>query len=268
MAKNSKELKVEFFKPGVGHLNEIYQPTGIRFALCGPPNEENVIVQTHEWVKCRDFMPDAVRAQLTGEIFEIYGFKYDPKKNPPIDLNKVRMLVSKAELKTEKDKADFEKSMESGLKILNTYERLMGLKTRSKFRYVKGDKSPWIYCWLFTGPKEWLKSPYLLSLYSFCIRLGVKNLKFDNVDQLVKEMKKCGDQGNERDNNYLKKMWNRIHLILKERKNLFLQNGKMDPIFTENVKGSFHDKTGIVSLCTAQTLKPELNKKLNELFRR
>jgi len=81
-------MKEVVWFPTSGNLSEEYQKLGFEFAFMSANYE-----QCHTFVKCRDFLQDAVLWQLEGKKKSIYNFIYDPAKQPPIDLEKMRMLV-------------------------------------------------------------------------------------------------------------------------------------------------------------------------------
>ena len=90
------KTKVEWWKAN-GGLAEIYQSTHLQFAFLSAPKDGSK--QCCAWSKCRDFLHDALRTKITGVKSSIYGFVYDVKTHPPIDLRRTRMLVKKSGVK-------------------------------------------------------------------------------------------------------------------------------------------------------------------------
>lgn len=247
-----KEIKIKRW-PENEHLNEIYQPTKMIFAFVS--SKKDGYRQCHEFVKCRDFLHDAVRASLQKKSCEIYGFKYDPEKNPPVDTAKTRMLVSKYNVLHHADKAsdkllnELKEFMTRGRDILNYYEKLAGLKRRTILHKASvGDENEDGSLWLFEGPGMWMRSSYLVSMFSFLIRLGAKNVSVENIDNDFKKLM------NEKDNydndvNYLKFCANKLVTVMKGRKELFWNKPILKNYPNDVSISSFHNFGGIVSLC-------------------
>lgn len=255
----STKAKVDWYAK-TNSLNEIYQQTGMLFSFVTSPKAG--LKQCHQWVKCRDYLHDAVRSLYDGKSFRIYGFFYDPNENPHMDLEKMRMLVTKAGMsKTELVK--FRKFMKAGLVLLNHYEGLMGVSL-SKLQEVNKDKDK--YVWMFTGPKVWMKSPHLVSMYTFLIRLGVKDLKFKDNKELKAALKKVSQGGGDNDATYLRSMWQYLDWVAKNYKKYLLGKDGIDDIYNDgsiNVS-SFHNSGGIKSLidcCTPLKTRNETIRK-------
>lgn len=261
-----KKTTVEWFKAPKG-LSEIYQQTGMLFTFISSPEKGSKVC--HEWVKCRDFLHDAVRSQITNTPCAIYGFTFGPEKNPPIDLKKMRMLVSKDGLK-EEDIAGFAKKMQAGLSLVNHFEKHAKVSL-SKLEEIdsKGSNKKAVY--MFTGPQMWMISPFLISMYTFLIRLGDKEMAFENVAELKEKLKGLHDafkEGKLADNdaNYLGKSWDKLHMIIKNRTKLFPKKDGVHDIFhgAYNIN-SFHNYGGIWSLASCQTPDLPLNDRVREL---
>jgi hypothetical protein len=229
------------------HMAEIYQSTKFQFAFVSSPKVGNK--QCHPFVQCRDFLHDAVKSHLNKGSCSIFGFTYRYGKNPPVDMRNMRMLVTKFNMK-EQERDEFEKKMECAIKIINHYETIAGWP-KSKLRYVGNkDRSN---VWLFVGSGKWMKSPFLVSMYSFLIRLGDKYKKlgkFRDTEDLVKKLKETSTKFTDNDAKYLGPTHNKMHLIMAKADGLFLKGGKIDPTYKKKITVySFHDNCGIYSLC-------------------
>lgn len=259
--EKAKTLKPEWFKTQ-GGLNEIYQQTGMLFAFVGSPKEGFKVC--HPWVKCRDFLHDAVRSQLTGRPCAVFGFRFDPAKNPKIDLNRMRMLVTKS-LNTG-ELPEFRDKMAAALKLLNHFERYSKISL-STIQEVDAKGSGKSAIFLFTGSKMWVRSPFMISLYTLLIRLGDKKLDFKNARDLKSVLKTLKDKvKGDNDVNYIEILWSKLHPIMKNRKELFpTENGFHKIFFQETSINSFHDYSGILSLAKGITIDQELNKNLKVL---
>lgn len=256
-----KLTKVQWFR-NPQKLNEIYQQTGTVFSFASL--QEEGLTQCHEWVKCRDFLPDAVRSQITGNKCAIYGFTFDPENNPNLCLDKIKMLVSKGELKTESIPA-FKEKIKSSLKLLNHFEDIAGV---SKTKVVKVDESgqnKYKAVFLFSGPPMWLSSPFLVSMYTFLIRLGDKELEFTNNEELEKELnslviKQQKGKLNDNDACYLKNSWNKMKLIIENRSKLFPEKDNVHDVYWKKYTISeFHNRSGLNSLTICYTMDNDLN---------
>ena len=262
----AKETTIEWFKAPKS-LSEIYQQTGMLFAFVSPPGKGLKVC--HEWVKCRDFLHDAVRSQITGTSCAIYGFTFDPKKNPQIDLKKMRMLVSKDGLK-EEDIAGFRRKMQAGLTLVNHFEKHAKVAL-SKLEEIdpKGSNKKSVY--LFTGPQMWMISPFLISMYTFLIRLGDKEITFESAEELKEKLKglhSAFKEGKLSDNdaNYLGHSWDKLHMFIKNRTMLFPKKDGIHDIFHGGYNiNSFHNYGGIWSLASCQTPDKSLNDRVREL---
>ena len=263
-----KTVIVDWFS-STNSLIEAYQQTEFKFSFIGPPGENGISRQCHPWAKCRDFLPDAVRATIINKTFSIYGFNFDPIKNPILDLDIMRMLVYKSDLKSI-DKIEFEDKMFFGISLLNHYEKIMEISPSILYRTKEDYNNKPVY--LFVGNGEWMRSPFLISLYTFLIRLGDKKIVFENNQELMDKYKtliKQHESGKIYDNDigYLKSMWNILHVILENREILIHSNTTPDPIFKNlSINNSvFHNRTGIKSLSEATTPIQERNDTVEKL---
>ena len=267
MAK-SKLVEVEWFKHPKS-LSEIYQQTGMIFTFVTEPKGGHKAC--HEWAKCRDFLHDAVRSQLTGNSCSIFGFQFDPKTNPHIDTRKMRMLVSKHGLKKDEIPA-FRDKMVSALALINHFEKMAKISlTNLQEVNAKGSSKGAVF--LFTGPRMWMSSPFLVSMYTFLLRLGDKELKFKNAGELKKELKALHEKSKkgrlqDNDASYLGASWNKMHEIIKNRAKLFPKKNGVHDIYWKTFSiSSFHNNAGIRSLALGSTPDVDLNKRVKEIVK-
>jgi hypothetical protein len=235
-------LSVELFKNS-SNLSEIYQWTGFKFAFFS--NEEKPR-QCHVWVKCRDFLHDAVRGFLMEKQFPIYGFLYDKKSMPPIDVKKMRMLVQPS-VKGEEALAQ----MESALRIINTFERAAKKKPLTKLFKVNDTDN----VFAFVGSKPWIDSPFTISLFTFLIRLGFRKLQFANKEELMTALERTSNEERKRGDNdisYLKTTLPYLFAILPRHKDLKFQRDDGTFLMGDQNIDVFHNYGGIVSLCSGQ----------------
>lgn len=273
----SKPIKIKWFKrkPDSQNLSEIYQQTGVLFSFVS--SSKDGASQCHEWVKCRDFLHDAVRYSIPIDptlFCNIYGFNFDPSYNPLVDMKKMRMLVTKAQT-VDKTVVDFKRKMKSAVRLLNHYETMAGVgKTRIKAVKPDDGNSHHRSIFLFTGPVMWMSSPYLVSMYSFLIRLGDKELKFKDDEELIDKLNAIVEAYNQRlvsdnDSMYLVHTWNRLSMIIKNRDKLFSRDKKISFYLNKDSDmgiQAFHNYSGIYSLASAHTASPVINEKIKELI--
>lgn len=261
------------------YLNESYQKTGFNFILASDNTSSGIlgmgkkkqIEACHEWVKCRDYLHDVVRCQLTSGSCDVYGFSYGVGKNPNLNLNKIRMLVSKETLITrDKPSAkeyleDFKVVMAHSLTLLNHFENEAKISL-STLKYVDPEGSNREIVALFTGSHIWLKSPFLVSMYSMLIRMGDKKITFKSVKELEKELRLISKKGDDNDAAYLASLWDKLHLILNNRDKLFTEgkDGFHDIYYNKHNITSFHNNCGVLSLATFITPDKELNARMKE----
>ena len=251
------------------NLAELYQQVGIKFAFISAPKDG--YKQCHPLVKCRDFLQDAVRCSIPGNDIstcEIYGFKYGNTINPPVDLNKMRMLITYTD--TNLNVTDSSIKMLYALKLIHHYEELMGIKVKTRQKQIthKGFKNP---IWIFTGSSMWVKSAVLISLYTFLIRLGDKKIEFNNTTNLDNAyeqlIQKYTIDGLIKDNDvrYLETVSPKLNTFIKNYKEILFDD-KFDRMFLNPAYTThlFHNASGILSLAKGATC----DQKTNEIYKK
>ena len=264
---NDEQIKIDWFKKPKS-LSEIYQQTGMCFAFVTSPSEGRRVC--HEWVKCRDFLHDAVRVQLTKKPCVVFGFTFNTGVNPPIDLKKMRMLVTKHDMNANGIDS-FRHKMANALELVNHFEKVAKVSlTKLEEVDASGSGKPAVF--LFTGSSMWMSSPFLVSMYTFLIRLGDKELVFKTAKDLKEKFKNLNDRSkagelNDNDASYLGVSWDKMHDIITKRDTLFQKkDGFHDVYFKEFDINSFHNSAGLYNLSRATTMDVELNKKMKEII--
>jgi hypothetical protein len=259
----SKKDKIQWWSDKAS-LNEIYQTTGIEFAFLSAPKDGNK--QCHPWVKCRDFLHDALRSTVNEDSCGIFGFKYNYAKNPHLDLSRTRMLVRKNFVPKGKETVvSFHQKMLSAKRILNHYEKLVGT-TLTRLTRTTDDKGGTV--WVFTGPSFWQRAPYLVSMYTFIIRLGDKDIKFKDSAGLLESFKKLKTrEGTDNDQKYLCDNFDKMHLVISNWNELFYEDKKIkESLFDKEIPlGRYHNNAGINSLCRFASPVPELNVRMKKI---
>ena len=249
--------KVIWYKDA-GNLIESYQSVALKFSFANEINGR--IVQCHEWVKCRDFLHDAVRTMLTGKKSSIFGFSYDMDVNPPLNMNNIQMLVSQQKLTSwVKLRTDLTKA----LRLINHFEAMAGTEYTT-IQKVQADKNLlYNHIYLLTGPKMWLTAPHLISMFTFLIRLGTKNIdKFRNdkdLDNIFYKLSKLNIHDN--DITYLKTVRAHLKRLVMERESIckYNKNGFSEMYFSNIPIQGFHDHSGIVGTCKGTTNNIHIN---------
>ena len=240
-----KSIEATFYEKKTGRtLIEIYQALGIQFAFLS--SKEDGYRQCHPWVKCRDFLHDALRSHFTKRKEIIYGFTYDAEKDPPLDTENIRLLVKRI---APKDPSEITREiMDSALSIVHIVEEYSGIKPLTKLYCTTNDKDIYV----FEGASDWMESTFMVSLYTFFIRLGGNRIIFNNKEELDSKLeewskKKLTDK--ERDLKYLKTVYPHLYKIIEIRKDLKLvkEDGKI--CFESSSINTFHNYTGIMALC-------------------
>lgn len=238
-----EKVSVSFWtKPA--SLCEIGQQVGMKYAFLSADN-----VQCHPWIKCRDFLHDALRSQIIGKKDGIFGFTYNPAVDPPLDLKKMRMLVKRDPSGSEKDpNKNTQEAVLRALSMIRCLENDAGIKKLSKLYITAEDENVYV----FESPRAWMGSPFMISLYTLLIRLGAKKVKFENANELDAELRRLVDDKNiPRDNDikYLTTVQPYIRKIFKNRRKLKYVGKKGEPLYFIGKNISFfHGYTGIVAL--------------------
>lgn len=160
-----EDIKIQDVKwhPKTNKLCQI--PTeGLEFALLSKNYE-----QISQLAYCKDFLQDSIHGYLSDQFVEIYGFTYDPKKSPAVDLETTRILFT-----NYKDKEFGDKLFNKCLPLIHQVEDK--LKIKKKTVAMRCAKAPSAYrfsgVWIIEGDQRWQMAPPMLSFYAFLIRIG------------------------------------------------------------------------------------------------
>jgi hypothetical protein len=245
---------------------EEYQVTGFHYAFLSSDNK-----MCHHWIKCRDFLQDALRNQLTGRNDAIYSFAYKPNVDPKVETKTTRMLVKKIPVPpNEKAKKEFDDMMKAALALVNYYEREYKFTPKSKLiRATHPGTDQYVY--LFQGPGIWSQGAVMIAMYTFLIRLGFFKPKFKDEKSLMEEYDRImKDKSSSNDTRYLKTVYKNLHLALKYRdKHIFKPESwkKGDKVlFHDSDMSRFHHHSGIVSLSQFNTPEKGLNDAFRKIF--
>lgn len=140
---------------------QIYS-SGIEMALCSADGQ-----QIGDFVFCKDFFQDAIKGFLNDMSSSIYGYSYNPKTQPPIDMKNTRVLM------TDSSNPNLSDKVPAVLDFLNQVEKEMKLKPT---KALVCDDPPSSYkkagVTLYVGDPAWLQSSAALSMYTLLMRNG------------------------------------------------------------------------------------------------
>ena len=249
-------------------MAEIYQQIQMQFAFLSSPEDGNK--QCHPFVLCRDFLHDAVKAHLNKNKWHIHGFTYEFGKYPAICMDNMLMLVRRKITGTPEVKEaatkEFEQSIKRGLKLLHHYEKIAKLPKSVIEEVEDKGKNPVI---IFTGDPIWMSNTFLISMYTYLIRMGAKEITFNSnkalmeeYQRVLKEFQKAGKSDN--DITYLRDAWNKLDIVARHREELF--GNDVHEMFHDNKipASTFHNNCGIQSLCRYVTPIKEAHEKIKE----
>lgn len=264
-------------------MSEIYQQTGIQFAFINAEGE-----QCHPFVLCRDFLHDAVKAHLNENKWVIYGFEYAHGINPVIDMKAMRMMAKKKILTNKpKDMAKiatslkkliekFRGDMDYSLRLLNHYEDI-GKIPKSVMEETEDQFGNPVS--IFVGSPIWLSNTFFISMYTYLIRLGDKDVDFKSDEDLMKgyqtlmegyakpgALTEKNQKPHDNDVGYLRSNWNKLRVVMENREELF-GTQEIHPMFSDKKiqNNTFHDRCGIFNLCSYASYSSDLNKKLKAM---
>lgn len=172
---------------------------------------------------------------------------YDPKVAPPLDMNKLRLLIilDPSNLKV------FKQKLFSGKAALNLYEELAGWE-KSKITTVSHPN--YSNAWLLTGPKEWVSQPQLLSFATWVIRLASKHGPMDvnNYDALENFLynKQRNTMGDSDVTTYCPHFWDKGYILVKYADRIF-DGIDIDSAWNPENQDAFGIISGFMSFCTA-----------------
>lgn len=269
MATKKQEAFVKWWTGAAG-LNEIYQTNKIQFAFLASPTEGSK--QCHPWVLCRDFLHDAVKATLTETTQSIYGFIFNGTKNPPVDVKKMRMLIRHTEVKERdaKKTTEYEKDrIHRALALIHRFEKV-GKLSKTKIERIQKTKDG-IPVWLLVGSKKWVRSPFMLSMYTYLIRLGTDpNLMWDEgkpLTEILSDTASKNKSGGGNDMRYLQTHHDKLEKIMAAHKELFYPANDLDPSYSDvDVMQTFHDRSGILNLCKFQSTRKGLEENVRKIL--
>lgn len=251
------KIKVE---PHPKQKENLYGSSAIQYAFVSSPKDGRR--QCATFSTCRDFMHEMVRGHVYGHVGSSAGYEYDV--DPPIDMSKLRLLLSK-DFGDRDGHKEFRDKLFSGKRLLNFYEKLAGWK-ESKITTV--NYSVRDHAWLMTGPKGWMQYPQLLSLVTLILRVSSKfgPIEFNDSKDIEKFYDKIANDTPYNDPGYINSCKDKLYTIMKNHKELFTDDLKK--AYSSHNTYSFHSNGGIVALCRFHGGKEALHERLRALLKK
>lgn len=173
-----KERKVEWHPKTLKNISQI-PSDGMEFAHVSDDYR-----QVHQLVWCKDFMQDTIFGFINQKEFDIYGFEYNPEKNPPICKDKTRIMVCNW------------RDHEFGTKLLNNCKEFLNdIETKMKMKktiFEKCNCPPPIYrkagVYIVEGSKRWMAAPPMISFYTLMIRIGMVHKLGQSAEDTLKQI--------------------------------------------------------------------------------
>jgi hypothetical protein len=194
-----------------GTAQQAYAFSSINFAFISSPTHNRR--QASAFMTCREHFNRTFWNFMNKEK----GYHYDPATDPPIDTEKLRLLI----LFTPQDEKveQFKSKLFNGKACMNILEKINGWKP-STISTVK--HSMFKHAWMLTGPREWLFQPQLLSLATWVIRLSAVHgpIVANSFTEYELALKKIAENPPTSNNNadstsYVRSFWNKIYVLLK-----------------------------------------------------
>ena len=141
-------------------MSQIYS-SGLEFAFVSAEGE-----QCHPFAYCKDFLQDAIWAEINETKVSIFSFSHVHGENPPVDMEKTRLAVR---FKGKKEMAEM---CEKSLRFLHEADKAFDFEP-SEMLYGGKYKDGADDIYVFVGDKKWMYSPVMISLYSLLVRIGM-----------------------------------------------------------------------------------------------
>jgi hypothetical protein len=261
------KVKMEWLpKAAVRSLSEIYSQ-GWQCAFASADNK-----QVTQFVMCKDFLQDAVSAFIHNKPAEIYGFRFNPKEAPPLDIQiaykdtgevdkkgrpkQIATVTGRTRIITVNSKdSDFLGKTPNVLDFLHQFEKHLDLDLTEAYQ-VDNPEDKYKKCGavLYVTTTRWKESPPMLSLYTLLLRLGCVHQVGDTWQQTFEKVisgKTKPYQSNDAD--YLRTSEKAIRQIMTIGfRAMFLKDPKKN--YPEKVGiSTLHNSSGIVALSNGST---------------
>jgi hypothetical protein len=207
---------------------------------------------------CRDYLHDIIRTFLNNkERLGADGHNYYPELgDPDLCMDKLRLLLKLANSNEKAARTNIKRAV----KMLNILEVFSGIqKTKMTFVSVEKPKEKEL-CVLLEGSEEYMHNPHLLSLLTLVVRFTY----FNKIKVVDENSLYNSHMGTNKDRMLMNSCHKIIHLVLKNRKELF-DGISLEELFPTRIGYNFHSKGGIQSLCDSESSNDEVNRKIRLL---
>lgn len=261
----NRKIEVKGLNPEA-KANIYDEENDLQYAFVSSPKEGRK--QCHSFMACRDYIHEAIRSFLYKKDEALCTYFYNPNEQPPIDINALRLIVTKTfKTNTNNNIDKWKQKLFSAKAIINMYENMAGWK---KSKIVTVNHTTKDNVWLLTGPKEWMSYPNLVSMVTLILRVGVSYgpFKIKNASQLNKLWEDLIEKRRHNyccDLNYIKRCYPFFPILMKRYKDIFIKEIK--DVYPDKKVSSFHSRGGIVSLCKFESYIEEgdLDKRLKKI---
>lgn len=258
-----QSTNIKWFSRKKGGLNQIYSK-GIEFALVSKNKE-----QCHPFIICKDWLQDAIWANLWGKTAAIYGFEHNPSLDPKVDFDNTNIVI------LNKQDTKLGEKIPLILDFLNQFNDKLGMSKTEAFVVNNVEEISYPEAYLLVGDKNWEIAPPMISLYSLLIRAGACHVLgqtwIQTLESIINGSVKAYQS---HDQSYLSQSIIKIKRIMEiGYEIIFYKDIKQN--YPEDINMSaLHNSSGIVSLARGITNniteywnRPELGNaaKINEL---
>jgi hypothetical protein len=187
--------KTTFKLEPYGALGTSSEYAGFNFG-CAQEPKDGKIKLVHSYHSCREGLMSSMRSRITG--------KSDVEQ--PTDKMRIIFRWAAAGNNNKKDLKAIDGWIERSVAVLQAFDRLAGWPLTRAYR-IETNYDSWLRAYYFHSSRRWMKSSYLVSLYTLLVRMckDERIAGFKDFDGLVKIVGKITKAGGLRiDNTYVK----------------------------------------------------------------
>jgi hypothetical protein len=236
----------------------------ISFSLSSSPKDGRR--QIREFMTCRDYINDCLISFFTIMGGNKRGNDYWKKDHAPVDSDNLRLIITK-DLGPGETEESLRGRLYSAKRILNMYEEYAGFENRSVLSRADHSSDRIKYCWILTGPGEWMKASNLVSMVTLIFRVVVNSGGFEDFTTLdevearfktlcypnLKEWTDLGD--------LLPTAWPKFRMLMKYYDRLF-RSKPLEFWYPQDCVTDWHGSGGIRTLCSFKVRDAAINKEM------
>jgi len=233
--------------------------TGVYYVHSYPsPKEKDLLVPNESVNSCREFFVREYRHKIAKQNSDAIAIR---KACVVISFGKPQKHLYKLWL------SDLIEAAEKGVYILNSFEREHKWPLTKVYPVDSNENIPLVF---FTGARKWTMSPYLLSIWSLCVRLGSnswlpKNLMTLDHENLVRQMAIASKNQANTDAIQLSQTIRHWDPFMTLYPDLFGQNNRKYHWKLDHLNGGADRPEGIQKLITGNTYYKALHKEYYRL---